>query len=136
METQAKVKLQNGGLVEIDTGLLVTPSRLCDYIIEAKRVQPSDAGVYNEAFLASTRTDIKETKKDFYVVLVPVPQTALQTQEQITSFIQTMAHTARRLKDCPNIIGFKLPAPLVQNKKALKDFKDALFQKHPHYVYL
>ena len=44
-----------------------------------------------------------------------------------------MCHTARRIKDCADVIGFALPDALTESKATA--FIDAMSAKHAHYVY-
>lgn len=87
---------------------------------------------YNEEFLAALREKLKnyELLKTF-AVLEPVVDKPLETPEQIELFINAFNHTARRVKDCINVVGFVLPAEL----STPEQFIETLSIKHAQYVY-
>jgi hypothetical protein len=99
-------------------------------------VEDAGPGAYNEAFLAALRRDLK-ARETGGVVMEPVlrvpPWAAtLSRAEQEQHFTAAMVHTARRIKDCAVVQGFRLSgfaAPLAAAIKA------GLTPKHPTYEY-
>jgi hypothetical protein len=100
-------------------------------------VEDAGPGVYNEAFLAALRRDLKAREAKGGVAIVPVftvPTWAatLSRAEQEQYFTAACVHTARRIKDCAVVRGFSLcgfDAPLAAAIKA------GLQAKHPAYEY-
>jgi hypothetical protein len=104
-------------------------------------VEDIGPGAYNEAFLAALRRDLKarETGGDDNVAIaiepmftVPAWAASLSPAEQEQHFAAACVHTARRIKDCTIIRGFRLTgfdAPVAAAIKA------GLQAKHPAYGY-
>lgn len=96
--------------------------------------------VYNEEYLANLREHIKkfETTSKF-AVLVPIADKSLKTSEQIELFTNTFNHTARRLKDCINIVGFELIPELLESGidagSTARNFIATIAVKHAQYIY-
>jgi hypothetical protein len=102
-------------------------------------VEGAGPGVYNEAFLAALRRDLKARETDGGdnvaiepVFTVPTWAAAVSRADQEQYFAAACVHTARRIKDCTIIRGFRLAgfdAPLAAAIKA------GLIPKHPAYEY-
>jgi hypothetical protein len=103
-------------------------------------VEDAGQGAYNEAFLAALRHSLKaresgDNSNDAAiepVFTVPPWAATLSRGEQEQHFAAAMLHTARRIKDCAVVRGFRLTgfaAPLADAIKA------GLTPKHPAYEY-
>lgn len=87
---------------------------------------------YNEEFLATLRDQLKKMElTNQFAILVPIIDKPLETPEQTEFFINAFNHTARRIKDCENVVGFEIPADF--NEK--EAFMDTLAIKHAQYIY-
>jgi len=95
---------------------------------------------YNEEFLALLREQLKKLENTkMYAVLVPIVDKPLETPEQFELFTNAYNHTARRVKDCESVAGYKFPKELTSagfgdgSPAAL--FIETLAKKHAQYVY-
>jgi len=94
-----------------------------------------DDEVYNEELLAKLRDNLKALEaQNKFAILIPEIDKAFETSDQKEAFINAMNHTARRVKDCISVAGFKLPAKLLE-AKIQGDFIETLAKKHAQYVY-
>ena len=99
-----------------------------------------DDEVYNEEFLAKLRDDLKlmESKNEF-AILVPQVDKTFESSVQKEAFINTMNHTARRVKDCVSVAGFALPSQLLAaglgEGSDVQNFIDVISKKHAQYIY-
>lgn len=86
-------------------------------------------GEYNEDFLAKLREDLKALEeKSQFVFIEPV----FDKTADFEQFTAAMKHCARRIKDCVSVIGFALPAEVVEHK----DFYiEELSAKHAQYCF-
>ena len=90
-----------------------------------------DEDSYNEEFLASLREQFKALEENgTYGCVVPVCDSACQTEEQKENLVASFKHCARRIKDCENIIGFAIPS-----EADSAYFMEELSAKHKHYIY-
>lgn len=90
-----------------------------------------DEDSYNEEFLANLREQFKALEENgTYCFVVPVCDSACQTEEQKENLVAGFKHCARRIKDCENIIGFAIPS-----EADSAYFMEELSAKHKHYIY-
>ena len=90
-----------------------------------------DEDSYNEEFLANVREQFKALEENgTYGFVVPVCDSACQTEEQKENLVASFKHCARRIKDCENIIGFAIPS-----EADSAYFMEELSAKHKHYIY-
>ena len=84
---------------------------------------------YNEDFLAKLRDDLKvlEEKNQFVFIEPSFDKNAGYEQ-----FTAAMKHTARRIKDCVSVIGFAIPAEVLENKAF---YIEELSAKHQQYCF-
>ncbi len=116
---------------------------------------------YDEAFLASLRTELKTLEADEKKVII-VPRRFSNTAdatfwgcaasevmneeselEFFEAFTSAMVHLARRIKDCKNVLGFEYPnfnsdwEVLGHYSSEYKEKFMAAFQKkHSHYIFI
>lgn len=95
---------------------------------------------YNEEYLAELRDQLKNMDETgAFAVLVPVIDKKLETPEDYELFTNACNHTARRVKDCISVIGFKLPSNLTDKgfseDSPAATFMDTLAIKHAQYIY-
>lgn len=102
-------------------------------LVPACDVEMAD-GQYNEEYLASLREVLKSMESNNMDVII-VPVLSGSKTLDILQFTASMAHTARRIKDCKSVIGFALPDDAAKSKEDISSFIDALSVKHPQYVY-
>ncbi len=99
-------------------------------------------GVYNEELLANLRDFIKKgEEKSGFCFIVPKTKKAVADSEAADFYIAAMVHSARRIKDCANVIGFAVPeeflaldADFSENSLTMR-FIDEMNKKHGHYLY-
>ena len=99
-------------------------------------------GVYNEELLANLRDFIKKgEEKSGFCFIVPRTKKAVADSEAADFYIAAMVHSARRIKDCVNVIGFAVPeefltldADFSENSLTMR-FIDEMNKKHGHYLY-
>lgn len=102
---------------------------------------------YNEELLASLRDFLKTLEEtEIYAVIAPATESSLKAEET-ESFTAAMKHSARRIKDCQNVIGFSIPEDLISISKSngntdllkenspINTYMAELSQKHEHYIY-
>lgn len=90
-----------------------------------------DEESYNEEFLASFRDFLKDFEdRKLFVFLVPVADVNPSTPEEKENFVQSMKHSARRIKDCASVIGYAIP-----NEVDPEYFIEELSAKHKQYLY-
>ncbi len=103
-----------------------------------------EPGAYNEDLLAKLRDYLKILEeKGCFAFVVPESEKAIEDADQADAYISAMVHTARRIKDAESVVGFALPAELVEKDagKELDDnsycqwFVNDMNKKHGHYVY-
>lgn len=126
-------------LYKLADGKEVAPSslKLIDIKWSEVELEPES---YNEALLADLREQLKPLDdSDTFVILNPIVDKDLKTQDSVELFINAYNHTARRIKDCTCIAGFLLPQALMVYEKGAvsgpNQFIEALAVKHAQYVY-
>lgn len=101
-------------------------------------------GNYNEELLAKFRDYLKKIEeKSSYAFIVPKAEKSFADADQADSFIKSMVHLARRVKDCTSVVGFALASELLEKDagKTLDEnswsqwFINEMNVKHSHYVY-
>ncbi|MBB5226035.1 hypothetical protein DYE50_10810 [Treponema ruminis] len=84
---------------------------------------------YNEDFLAKLRDDLKALEeKNLFVFIEPVFDKSAGYEQ----FTAAMKHTARRIKDCVSVIGFAIPAEVLEHKSF---YIEELSAKHQQYCF-
>lgn len=87
---------------------------------------------YNEEFLATLRDQLKKMEiTNTFAILVPIIDKPLDTPEQTELFISAFNHTARRIKDCENVVGYEIPVEFSEKES----FMDTIAIKHAQYIY-
>ncbi len=126
-------------------------------IIFWDEIEKAGAEVYDEAFLASLRLEIKGLG-DSQVLIVPnrfsgngafwgCSDSELMNEKSETELFETFTasflHLARRIKDCKNVVGFAFPDfdtdwdVLKHYQSEHKENFAAAFQKkHSHYLFI
>ena len=99
-----------------------------------------EEGLYNEDFLAGLRDFFKKfDEKDQFVIIKPIADKPLATEEDYEAFTAAFNHTARRIKDCTSMIGMELTKELLskgfEEGSPAATFIETLAIKHDHYVY-
>lgn len=90
-----------------------------------------DEDSYNEEFLASMRDMLKGMEESSaYAVIVPVASKIPETLVEQETFIASMKHSARRIKDCKSVVGYVVPDFVNADT-----FMEELKAKHGHYVF-
>lgn len=95
---------------------------------------------YNEEYLAKLRDYLKslEEKKQFAVLcIIPNKISDNVNSVEVESYISSVKHTTRRIKDCENLVGIWICAEYAQNgdNEKISLLIDELEKKHPHYIY-
>lgn len=86
---------------------------------------------YNEGFLADFRDALKTLEeKNAYAIINPVCDAAADDAGKKENLTLSMKHTARRIKDCENVVGFAIP-----QQADSSFFVDELSAKHKQYVF-
>ena len=89
----------------------------------------TEAGGYNEEFLASLRDWLKGLEeKERFVFFIPVAGKNI-SGEDAAVFTASMKHCARRIKDCTSVIGFAIPQGVDASS-----FTAELHEKHAQYI--
>lgn len=90
-----------------------------------------DEDSYNENFLADLRDALKYCEEvEAYAVISPLCDSAADSPAQKEAFTASMKHSARRIKDCENVIGYEIP------EAADPDFfVEELSAKHAQYIF-
>lgn len=131
MKTEPVFYSKENKLYKISDNSLVNLNNLKKIKLSWAKIEPKDE-IYDEEFLANLRNELKSLENvQNFVILVPVIDKSLKNQEQTELFINAFNHTARRIKDCTNVVGFEIPCEL----KNIDDFIETLSKKHPQYVY-
>lgn len=144
MKLEALVKSVNNGLCFLDgKNIVVDMEKKCSLGDMAKTPDQlffmdmpwecvgMDEDSYNEDFLAQTRDALKTLDESTTVVAInPVTQKIPQTPSEKESFVASMKHSARRIKDCKNVVGYVIPDFVDQDF-----FMEELSAKHKHYVF-
>lgn len=95
---------------------------------------------YNEEYLANLREHIKHFEfTNQFAIITPVVDKPLKTTEQIELFTNAFNHTARRLKDCVNLVGIQLIPELLTSGidagSIARNFIATLSVKHAQFIY-
>lgn len=131
MKTEPVFYSKENKLYKISDNSCVNLNDLKKIKLSWAKIEPKDE-IYDEEFLANLRNELKSLENvQKFVILVPVIDKSLKNQEQIELFINAFNHTARRVKDCTNVVGFEIPCEI----KNADDFIEALSKKHPQYIY-
>lgn len=95
---------------------------------------------YNESFLADLRDFLKAAEARHIAAVVSFKMKnnangadAPEDGEGQDAFIEAAAHTARRTKDCANILGFILPESGGEDFRLR--FARRFEKKHPHFIF-
>lgn len=100
---------------------------------------------YNEEFLASLRDLYKEAEfKNLYVIIEAIANQPSWIDSNYSKadidyhFTQALKHTARRVKDCTNVLGLYLGnSDFLDFSRTYfqQNFYDELSKKHKHYIF-
>ena len=115
-------KIQDNSLVDISSLKMIE--------IPWSTVELSEEN-YNEEYLAELREELKklDERKEF-AILVPIVDKKIESAEDFELFTKAFNHTARRIKDCENVIGFSVPENVEPDF-----FISELKAKHGHYIF-
>ncbi len=89
---------------------------------------------YDENFLASFREELKNIEeKNIWIIINWDFAKPTWGGDELINGIEAAKHTARRIKDCKNVIGFEIAGDVsAQIQTALAE---TLTPKHKHYMY-
>lgn len=92
-------------------------------------------GIYNEEFLANLREFLKKAEgRNQTGIIIPVIDKDYSSDEKKEAFTDAFNHTARRIKDCVSVVGFKLSDATVNADQSIS-FMETLAKKHAQYLY-
>lgn len=139
MKLEPLFEVKDNKLYKIADNSLVDLSTLKMIEIPWTTVEIEDES-YNEEFLALLRDQLKGMENmNKFAVLVPLVDKPLETPEQFELFTNAFNHTARRVKDCISVVGYKLPSELTAagfgEGTPVESFIETLAKKHEQYVY-
>ena len=123
-------KIQDNSLVDISSLKMIE--------IPWSTVELSEEN-YNEEYLAELREELKklDERKEF-AILVPIVDKKIESAEDFELFTKAFNHTARRIKDCVSVVGYKLPEELIKKgfseASPASNFMDTISIKHAQYV--
>ncbi|MCR4742965.1 MAG: hypothetical protein K5866_08880 [Treponema sp.] len=123
-------KIQDNSLVDISSLKMIE--------IPWSTVELSEEN-YNEEYLAELREELKALdESNLFALLIPIVDKKLESPEDFELFTKAFNHTARRIKDCVSVAGYKLPEELVKKGfsqgSAACDFMETIAIKHAQYV--
>ena len=104
--------------------------------IKVTDVLTNEDEVYNEEYLSQLRKIFK-VAQDFEIKFFFLPQIDESILQNPDLTINSMKHTARRLKKFENINGFVIPQEeSFKNEKVRQEFISELSEKHEHYKFV
>lgn len=104
--------------------------------IKVTDVLTNEDEVYNEEYLSQLRKIFK-VSQDFEIKFFFLPQIDEAILQNPDLTINSMKHTARRLKKFENINGFVIPQEeSFKNEKVRQEFISELSEKHEHYKFV
>lgn len=137
MKLDAKVFLKDNQLFNVCDSSALDENKVVEFEVEQSVVELGDE-VYNEEMLAELREELKKLEATGqYAWIKIISDKALDSADELDTFINTYNHTARRIKDCENVIGFMLSENLLsKGMDAVTDFCEVIAKKHAQYIHM